>query len=308
MAVIVGRGSASAVTTAAVQNSEVRRLASHHTGFLAVVTDYHVSVCSKSTGDVAFQSVCIGLFIGLMRVKKVCKNEPGCIVVAGRSNYSKASSSLEMLLADLQAAGYAVVWFEPRITQIARWKDARLARILRGRFLVWCQSNGGLGRQVRRFVTGLTLLMRPDKWIYFSQRWSSPNALAAKDLRQFLQQWPEQSVHLFAHSAGGIVSSLVADEPAVASVLCFGYPFKHPEKDEEPIRTAHLAAVCKPLLMLQGDQDAYGTALDAQRYPLSASTVVMAVDADHEYDRLAPQVYQRCLELLLGFLPPIRSD
>lgn len=156
-----------------------------------------------------------GFFVDLMRLKKVCKNEPGCIVVAGRSNYSKASASLEMLLADLQAAGYAVVWFEPRITQIARWKDARLARISRGRLLAWCQSNGEVGRHVRRFVTGLILLMRPDKWIYFSQWWSSPNALAAKDLRQFLKQWPEQSVHVFAHSAGGIVSSLVANEPAV---------------------------------------------------------------------------------------------
>lgn len=229
-------------------------------------------------------------------------DDTDCIVVVGRSNYRKASSSLESMLADLHAAGFAVVWFESRITQIARWRDAQMERWWGGRLLAWCQSHGALGKQVRRLANTLILLMRPDKWAYLSKRFDTPNALAARDLRQLLRQWPARRVHLFAHSAGGVVSSLVADEAAVASVVCFGYPFKHPDKDEEPIRTAHLPGVCKPFLMLQGDQDEYGTAQDAQRYPLSRTTVVEPVASGHDYDCLAPQEYRRCMALLLGFL------
>jgi len=225
-----------------------------------------------------------------------------CIVVVGRSNYSKASASLEALLADLQAAGFAVVWFESRITQIARWRDARFERLFGGRLLAWCQSQGALGKHVRRLTNALILLMRPDKWTYLSKKLHTPNALAARELRRFLRQWPARHVHLFAHSAGGIVSSLAAAEPAVASVVCFGYPFKHPDKDEEPIRTAHLPDVCKPFLMLQGDQDEYGTARDAPRYGLSATTVVHSVASGHDYDRLEHQEYRRCLQLLLSWM------
>lgn len=229
-------------------------------------------------------------------------DEVDCIVVVGRSNYRKASASLESLLADLHSAGFAVVWFEPRITQIARWRDAQMKQWFGGRLLAWCQSHGALGRHVRHLANTLILLTRPDKWAYLSKRFHNSNALAARDLRQFLLQWPARRVHLFAHSAGGIVSSLVADEAAVASVVCFGYPFKHPDQDEEPIRTAHLHAVCKPFLMLQGDQDEYGTAQDAQRYALSPTTMVEPVVSGHDYDGLAPQEYRRCLTLLLGFL------
>ena len=228
--------------------------------------------------------------------------EQNCIVAVGRSNYRKSSGSIETLLADLHAAGFAVVWFESRITQIARWRDARLERLLGGRLLKWCQSHGVLGKSVRRLINTVILMMRPDKWSYLSKRFDDPNVLAARDLRKFLYQYPHRSVHLFAHSAGGIVSSLVADEPAIASMVCFGYPFKHPEKDEESVRTAHLPAVCKPFLIFQGDRDEYGTALDAQRYALSASTAVKSIQSDHDYDSLASQEYRRCLALLLGFL------
>jgi len=230
------------------------------------------------------------------------QKQKDCIVVVGRSNYKKSSSSIENILVDLHAAGFTLVWFESHITQIQRWMDARLESLFGGRLVEWCQDYGALGKHMRRLTKFLILMMRPDKWSYFLKRFDNPNVLSARDLRLFLHQRPTCSVHLLAHSAGGIVSSLVADEPAIASVVCFGYPFRHPERGEEDVRTAHLPAVCKPFLIFQGDQDEYGTPLDAQRYPLSASTVVKAIHADHDYDRLAPQEYRRCLALLLGFL------
>ena len=195
-----------------------------------------------------------------------------------------------------------MVWFESRIMQIARWRDAQLERLLGGRLLTWCQSHGVMGKHVRHLINALILMMRPDMWSYLSKRFVDPNMLSARDLRQFLHQYHHRSVHLLAHSAGGIVSSLVANEPAIASMVCFGYPFKHPQKQEEAVRTAHLSAVCKPFLIFQGDQDEYGTSHDARRYPLSASTVVKSIHSDHDYGRLTSQEYRRCLAILIGFL------
>lgn len=224
------------------------------------------------------------------------------IVVVGRNNYKKTSASLDALLHDLHSAGYSICWFEPRHRQVARWRDRRFARLLNGRLSAWCKKHPLLGRHLRQLTKTFILLVRPDKWIYFSKYFYHANRLAAGDLHELLVRLPSGRAHLFTHSAGGIVASQIASTPAIASIVCFGYPFKHPDHDEEPIRTMHLPAVSKPFLIFQGDRDEYGTAQDARRYRLSGSTIVESVASGHGYGRLEPAEYHRCLRLLKDFL------
>ncbi len=98
------------------------------------------------------------------------------------------------------------------------------------------------------------------------------------------------------------MAALTASEPAVSRLVCFGYPFKHPERADEPYRTAHLPSVAKPFLIIQGDQDEYGTADDARRHPLSPSTTVVGVSTGHDYGQLEPMQYRACRELVLKFV------
>ena len=68
-------------------------------------------------------------------------------------------------------------------------------------------------------------------------------------------------------SMGGRVASLVADELTpqgrIAGLVCLGYPF-HPPKKPEQLRTAHLAALACPALIVQGERDPFGTRAEVE--------------------------------------------
>ncbi len=219
------------------------------------------------------------------------------IVIAGRHNLKKNSATLRSLIGDLEHAGYAVCNHESRNAHTARWLEEQVEKL-------WPRhGTGGVWR--KRALKALLLLGRPTRWDYFltflrSRR--SPVAAAANDLRATIRGQPAGQVYLISHSAGCIASTLVASEPSVARLVCFGYPFKHPDRQDEPERTSHLKAVTKPLLIIQGDEDAYGTADDAHRYGLSSSTEVVSLASGHDYDNVDPDEYRRCRAILLAFL------
>jgi len=87
-------------------------------------------------------------------------------------------------------------------------------------------------------------------------------------------------------SMGGRVASMVADrmlaEGKIAGLLCLGYPFHPPEKPQQ-LRTAHLAALKTPTLILQGTRDPFGTRDEVAGYKLSnAIDILWLEDGDHD--------------------------
>lgn len=84
-------------------------------------------------------------------------------------------------------------------------------------------------------------------------------------------------------SLGGRVASLVADELGVRGLVCLGYPF-HPPGRPERLRTAHLAALRTPALIVQGTRDPFGTREEVAGYALSpAIRVAWIEDGDHGF-------------------------
>ncbi|WP_062270366.1 alpha/beta family hydrolase [Endozoicomonas arenosclerae] len=72
-------------------------------------------------------------------------------------------------------------------------------------------------------------------------------------------------------SMGGRMASLLVSEfPEVKAdgVVCLGYPFHAPGKQDKP-RTGHLADFSLPLLVVQGSRDAMGDYATVQAYDLS---------------------------------------
>jgi predicted alpha/beta-hydrolase family hydrolase len=91
---------------------------------------------------------------------------------------------------------------------------------------------------------------------------------------------------LAGKSMGGRVATMLADELRAAAAIVFGYPF-HPPKDPTKLRTAHLATLRTPTLILQGERDPFGTRPEVETYALSpAITVQWLADGDHS---LAPR-------------------
>lgn len=87
-------------------------------------------------------------------------------------------------------------------------------------------------------------------------------------------------------SLGGRVASLLVEELAPAGVrgcLCLGYPF-HPPGRPQQLRTAHLAALTTPTLILQGERDPFGRREEVEAYPLSPRVrVEWLPDGDHSF-------------------------
>ncbi len=88
-------------------------------------------------------------------------------------------------------------------------------------------------------------------------------------------------------SMGGRVASLVADVShgagRVHGLVCLGYPF-HPPGTPEKLRTAHLAALQCPALIVQGERDPFGTRAEVEGYVLSKGIAVKwMADGDHDF-------------------------
>ncbi|MFA5950808.1 MAG: alpha/beta family hydrolase [Hyphomicrobium sp.] len=87
-------------------------------------------------------------------------------------------------------------------------------------------------------------------------------------------------------SMGGRVASMIADslfeQGIIAGLVCASYPF-HPPKKLEQVRTAHLATLRCPTLIVQGERDPFGNRSEVEGYPLArAITIKWMQDGDHD--------------------------
>lgn len=89
---------------------------------------------------------------------------------------------------------------------------------------------------------------------------------------------------IISRSLGGRVASLVADDFQIKKIICLGYPFKHPKKEEEPERFAHLSNIKTPMLIIQGLSDEYGGIGIENKYKLSKSVSVFYAKTNHGFE------------------------
>ncbi len=96
-----------------------------------------------------------------------------------------------------------------------------------------------------------------------------------------------ETLFIAGKSMGGRMASLIADEQAVAGLVCLGYPF-HPQGKPEKLRTEHLADLQTPTLIVQGTRDKLGSLEEVETYSLSSAIDVLWMeDGDHD---LKPRV------------------
>jgi len=85
-------------------------------------------------------------------------------------------------------------------------------------------------------------------------------------------------------SLGGRIASLIAADVGPRGLVCLGYPF-HPAGRPERLRTAHLAGLGTPTLIVQGERDALGSRDEIARYVLSpAIRLEFLADGDHSFE------------------------
>lgn len=84
-------------------------------------------------------------------------------------------------------------------------------------------------------------------------------------------------------SMGGRMASMLLQESTALGCICMGYPF-HPPGKPEKLRTEHLVEINKPVLILQGERDTFGTRNEIATYDLSAQVQLSYLtDGDHSF-------------------------
>lgn len=82
-------------------------------------------------------------------------------------------------------------------------------------------------------------------------------------------------------SMGGRMASMMADNQSVAGVVCLGYPF-HPPGRPEKLRIDHLQSTSKPMLIVQGERDTFGSQNEVSDYTLDPDIeLIFMEDGDH---------------------------
>lgn len=102
-------------------------------------------------------------------------------------------------------------------------------------------------------------------------------------------------------SMGGRIASMVADEAGVEALVCLGYPF-HPPGKPENLRTAHLAELRTPTLIVQGRRDPFGTEADVAGYTLAKTIRVQWLDGDHSLNVNRPENRLRLVDEVQRFV------
>lgn len=84
-------------------------------------------------------------------------------------------------------------------------------------------------------------------------------------------------------SMGGRVASMLLENTSARGCICLGYPF-HPPGKPEKLRIDHLQSLTKPMLVVQGQRDSFGTQQEVSQYPLSQQVKkVFLADGDHSF-------------------------
>jgi predicted alpha/beta-hydrolase family hydrolase len=110
---------------------------------------------------------------------------------------------------------------------------------------------------------------------------------------------------------GGRVASLVADDlfsqQRVAGLVCLGYPF-HPVGQPAKLRTAHLATLACPTLIVQGTRDPFGTREDVAGYVLAPAISLQWIEnGDHDFKGAGRGAMDDAASKVVAFAEAVRG-
>ena len=115
----------------------------------------------------------------------------------------------------------------------------------------------------------------------------NPNdiSLRIEKLARRLNNIPRDTeITLIGRSAGAIVATMVSLQHPIHKIISLGYPFKHPDFEEEAYRHEHLLQVNTPMLIIQGLQDIYGGKEIEKKYHFNSNTTIVFEDINHDFE------------------------
>ncbi|KUR76611.1 alpha/beta family hydrolase [Novosphingobium sp. Fuku2-ISO-50] len=227
------------------------------------------------------------------------------LVFLGRNDRTRKSDLIAGIARRLGDQGCTLHWFRSDRAQASDRIDQSIGK--RWPVLGGSRALMPLHRRLLRAAVKTALAVADrNRWAVLKAAIVTEPVMDARELAEFLDDLPSSQVHVVGHSAGAIVGTMVAAHPKVAGVICFGYPFRHPARPPEPYRTRPLARVPRPLLVLQGSGDIYGSDPSSIIRLLPASGKLVMLVCDHDYDRVAPAEFDKVWCAVCDFLSETR--
>ena len=198
------------------------------------------------------------------------------LLLVGRDDWQKDEALNQKLLSRLRKTPIDIYWEDPAGAAIYRLRQLE-------------QKITGLPKCVKKLNLRLTqlcyALFQPSYFSYLFRRRKQAIESRCNYLERRIRGLGiADCVTVLSRSSGGRVSSLIADKMALRQIICLGYPFKHPEKPDEPERYLHLSTLNTPMLIIQGAQDEYGGLGVPERYVLSPRVELSFFDTDHNFN------------------------
>jgi len=132
-----------------------------------------------------------------------------------------------------------------------------------------------------------SIILNPNDYQMHVAFQKNPNdiSLRVEKLAKRLNKIPKNTeITLIGRSAGAIVATIVSLQHPIFKIISLGYPFKHPDFEEEAYRYEHLKNVNTPMLIIQGNQDVYGGKEIGKKYKFNANTTIVFEDINHDFE------------------------
>lgn len=236
-------------------------------------------------------------YLGKLSSKRV-------LLFMGRNNQQKQSIPLEELVTRLPKEHYLLVWPESKNQATSQFLMKKSKRLLLCLDWAFDPNDCLLKSYLRRCIKTLILIFYPSKWDYFLHSLTNSEIDHQTQVarQEIATLGKNKAISVFSHSAGGIAASNLLTKTNVKNAICFGYPFKHPDREDEPYRTINLQTAEKPFLIIQGKCDVYGGQEVKNLYPLSPNIEFEFVQATHEYENLTNDDWEKILHRIESFL------
>lgn len=129
---------------------------------------------------------------------------------------------------------------------------------------------------------GISVLRFEQPWRVAGRKAASRSAVLDESWLDMLASLPRDSpIIVGGRSSGARVACRTAGAVGAVGCLALAFPLRPPWKPEQT-RLAELQSCSVPTLIVQGDRDAFGTALDFPELPPGTRLESLA-DADHEF-------------------------
>ena len=132
-----------------------------------------------------------------------------------------------------------------------------------------------------------SIILNPNDYKMHVAFQKNPNDifLRIEKLARRLNKIPRDTeITLIGRSAGAIVATMVSLQHPIHKIISLGYPFKHPDFEEEAYRHEHLKKVNTPMLIIQGLQDIYGGKEIEKKYHFNSNTTIVFEDINHDFE------------------------